>query len=41
MSEIAAGEYFCVKTGDGRYAALRITDLTREKLTVDVVTYDS
>ncbi len=34
------GAYFCVKTSEGRYSALRITQLDSSKVTLDVVTYD-
>lgn len=34
------GAYICIKTDQGRYSALRITQLDSSKVTFDVVTYD-
>jgi len=40
MGSISAGEYFCWKTSEKRYAALRLTQLDGSKATFDVVVYD-
>ena len=37
---LAPGAYICVKTNEGRYSALRITQLDSSKITFDVVTYN-
>jgi hypothetical protein len=37
---VAVGNYFCVKTSDQRYSALKITGLTAQYLSLDIVTYD-
>jgi len=37
---VAPGAYICVKTNEGRYSALRITQLDSSKITFDVVTYN-
>jgi len=37
---LAPGAYICVKTNEGRYSALRITQLDSSKITFDVATYD-
>lgn len=37
---LAVGNYFCVKTSDTRYSALKITGLTAQTLSLDIVTYD-
>jgi hypothetical protein len=34
------GDYFCVKTDENRYSAVKIIELTDDKLTVNAVTYD-
>lgn len=37
---IAVGDSFCLKTQEKRYSAVKITGLTDQKLSIDVVTYD-
>jgi outer membrane murein-binding lipoprotein Lpp len=37
---MSLGQYFCWKTTDGRYAALRLTQLANSSVTFDVVVYD-
>lgn len=37
---IAVGDYFCVKTSEGRYSAVKFTGVTDQRLSLDVVTYD-
>ncbi len=37
---LAVGNYFCVKTSDKRYSALKITGLNAQTLSFDIVTYD-
>jgi len=40
VGSTSAGEYFCWKTSEKRYAALRLTQLDESKATFDVVVYD-
>jgi len=37
---IQPGDYFCMKTGEHRYSAVRLTQMNSSKATFDVVTYD-
>lgn len=37
---IQLGDYLCLKTGEGRYSAVRLTQLDSFKATFDVVTYN-
>lgn len=37
---IQLGDYLCLKTGEHRYSAVRLTQLAPSKATFDVVTYD-
>jgi hypothetical protein len=41
IGSVAPGAHICVKTNEGRYSALRITQLDSSKITFDVVTYDT
>jgi len=39
-SDIAVGDYFCIKTSGERYSALKVTGVSDEQLSFDIVTYD-
>jgi hypothetical protein len=40
ISSVSVGKYMCVKTSEKRYAAMKILELTPNKVTFDVTVYD-
>lgn len=40
IGAVANGDYFCLKTNEYRYSAVRITRIEPEIMAIDVVTYD-
>lgn len=40
LDDLAAGQSYCVKTGDGRFAALRVTTVSPTKISFDVTAYE-
>ena len=40
LDDLAAGQSYCVKTGDGRFAALQLTAANPAKISFDVTTYE-
>ncbi len=40
-TSIHPGDYMCIKTNEGRYAAMRVTNIEARQITFDVVVYNS
>ncbi|VVJ19729.1 Uncharacterised protein [Amycolatopsis camponoti] len=40
LDDLAAGQSYCVKTSDGRFAAVRLTAVSATKVSFDVTTYE-
>lgn len=41
VADLTPGEYFCVKTGEQRYSAVKLTGIQSDSVTIDVKTFDS
>jgi hypothetical protein len=40
LDDLAPGQGYCVKTSEGRFAALRLTSASATKISFDVITYE-